>query len=90
MIFFIGFAIGQIFLPSLSDKYGRKKMFLAVLLVVVVMNITLLVFPAPDSAEDNGPIIGYTYFYMFIIGVSTAARVSVGYCFMNEFMPAQY
>jgi len=32
-LFFMGFAFGSLFIPKLSDKYGRKKLFYICMLV---------------------------------------------------------
>ena len=85
MCYYIGFAIGAVVFPSLSDRYGRKKIYLPALTVNLFCLIGMLVMPYHK--------IGSLYFCMVIqlfIGLSTGARVPTQFCYFCELTPKKY
>jgi len=84
MLFFTGFAISSVIVPSYSDKNGRKKVFLASLAGNLFVFITLLILPS------NSKYL-YLMLVLFLIdGLASAGRTSVGYCYFVELSPAKY
>jgi MFS family permease len=81
MTFFTGFAISSIFVPSYSDLHGRKGIYVFSLLFNFLSLTTMLVLPATHSSLYI--LLGA----FFVLGLSSAGRVSVGYCYFLEFQP---
>ena len=87
MMFFAGFSIGSIIFPTLSDKKGRKKLFLASLIVNLSCFLLMLVLPGGKS--------NYNMIYIFITcfflqGLQSGARTATGYVYFNEIAPVRY
>ena len=61
MLFFAGFAMGSLIIPSWSDQYGRKKFFIGALVTNLACFILLLVVPAHRME--------YAYFIVFLFFV---------------------
>mmetsp|Transcript_40669 Transcript_40669/g.53345 ORF Transcript_40669/g.53345 Transcript_40669/m.53345 type:complete len:141 (+) Transcript_40669:476-898(+) len=74
---FIGWVITLAFVPRLSDKYNRKKIFLA------GMYIDWLLFIAMFFTTSLDLMIVVT----FLFGLATTIRVNVGFVYMMELMP---
>ena len=84
MMLFTGFTLSSLVLPALSDKIGRRSIFLGCLLVNLIVLAILLIIP------DQKEWVNFVIFLFFITGLSLAGRASVGYCFMLECAPERY
>ena len=81
MAFFATYAVGNVVLPPLADKYGRKKILVACLCVCLFSYISILLLPYEEWSI-------YAIIAIFGIGgFNSAGRIIVGYCFMMEFAP---
>jgi len=76
-MFFIGWALSSLFVARLGDLIGRKKVFVAALLLQVVTILILI-----NSTNLHLSMAG-----LFLMGVSTAGRMSVGFFFLIEQVP---
>ena len=63
MMFFLGFAIGSVILPPLSDKYGRKNLFLLSLFINIAMFIIDLLLP---GGKDHHAMV-YVFIATFFV-----------------------
>ena len=54
MFFFLGFAIGSLYLPSLGDKYGRKKPFVISSLIELVGQSIVIYMAWMKEVPDSG------------------------------------
>ena len=75
--FFLGWCTTILWLPRLSDKYGRKKFF------VVGMAIQLLLYTLLMVCESLDAMIAL----MFAFGMNCSIRINVGYIYLMELMP---
>ena len=75
--YFIGWAIALLFLPRLADIYGRKKIFLAAISMVIAVMTVILV-----TTSLTVMIVAF-----FALGVASSVRVAVGYNYLIEFAP---
>ena len=82
MMFFTGYAIGNIILPTLSDKYGRKWFFVMTMFVSFFSYVTLLALPS-----DNHFCIYIIISLFFIGGLNSSGRMMIGFCYMVEMAP---
>jgi len=81
---FLGFAVGVLLLPSLSDRYGRKKYFLLCFLVQELCIFPALFFPKSE-------VYMYVIIAMcFVFGIFLGGRAVIGYCMMLDFSPKKY
>jgi MFS family permease len=81
MMYFVGFAISSVVVPTYSDMHGRKGIYNFSLLCTFLSLLTMLVLPANPSS---------VYFLLaafLLMGLSSAGRLSVGYCYFLEFSP---
>lgn len=90
MLFFIGFAAGQLILPPLSDKYGRKKIFMGSGLVNLALMIIVVCMPHVGVDGSNTGILTIVYITMFINGICNAGRLTVGYVYFSEIVPTEW
>jgi len=74
-LFLLGIVIGCLFVTKMGDEYGRKPVYAAGLLMNVIF-VTVTVF---------SHTVWLTYFCMFLLGISIAARYYVGYTYNVEF-----
>ena len=65
MAYFAGFAIGALILPGLSDKYGRKRFFLAGLFLQFLSVLTCVLLPGGEMSYFNVMV-----FMWFLLGIS--------------------
>ena len=84
MLFFAGFAISSLIVPVLSDKYGRRNIFLWSIFTSWVVLAVLLILPS-----------GYNWIYFIIFlflitGLQSSGRTSIGYCYFMEIAPERY
>lgn len=75
--FFIGWTLTTILLPAMADKYGRKWIFRLSTLTTGIAMVFLLI-----STE-----LYLTVLMMFICGLATPGRISVGFVYGTEFFP---
>ena len=74
---FIGWFVTLLFVPRLSDVYGRKKIYLIGMYVDWILFIAIFFCKSLD-----GMII-----ITFVFGLMTTNRCGVGYVYMMELMP---
>ena len=78
-LFFIGFIIACLLVPSLSDTYGRKS-------IIIASCWTQVIFYGAIAFVPNMML----YFVaVFIIGFTTPMRTMVAYTHLLEFMPTK-
>ena len=85
MMFFTGYAIGNLFLPNLSDKYGRKWLFVGNMVVSLISYIILLALPT-----QNYNCIYIIIAVFFIGGLNSSGRMMIGFCYMVEMAPKRH
>lgn len=85
MAFFTGFALGSFFLPQQADVHGRKKPFFLCMAVQLVA--LLVVIFVPYHKQSSVTILQVC---MLVLGLSSAGRVAIGFCYMQEFQPLSY
>ena len=85
MMFFAGFAIGCMILPPIGDRNGRKMLFVSCITLNFFIFISLLVLPANNESYMY-VIVGL----MFLAGLLSGGRMTVGYCYMVEMAPERY
>lgn len=74
--------IGSFFVPQLSDKYGRKKIFTACMSIQLFIFVVTLVLPSNLYILQVASLL--------VLGVSTSGRTSIGFCYFCEFSPTNY
>jgi MFS family permease len=85
MFFFLGMFIGNFFIPSMIDRFGRKKFFHWGMLLNLLTNLVLLCLPVGNEF----------FFYVTIVvfmakGVGNAIRIPSGVGYLYEFVPERY
>jgi MFS family permease len=84
MLFFAGWTISSLSITSYADRNGRKMVFVICMLVqIIAVSVILAVPGGPDSMKS----VYIIYVMMFLIGISSAGRTAVGYCYMLEMAP---
>ncbi|WP_421383919.1 MFS transporter [Bacillus salacetis] len=79
--FAIGGIVFQLPLGILSDKYGRRKVLLTILLLGFIS------FTAASFLEDLMPALTVT---LFIAGMVVGSTFSLGISYMTDLMPSKY
>ena len=74
---FMGWALSAVFLPRLSDIYGRKKVFMFSLLLQTLAMIGMY------ASRD----LNLTTVMMFIFGMAAVGRTSIGFLYLMELLP---
>jgi len=74
---FAGWAISAAFLPRMADVYGRKPIYMW------SMAAHAIVYAGIILSKD----LVLTISLMFLLGVTTAVRASVGFLYMTELVP---
>ncbi|KAK6748977.1 hypothetical protein RB195_001534 [Necator americanus] len=77
---FYGALIGNMFMGFLADRFGRRR----ILMLALIVGIPTLVL----SAFLNG--IAYFYFGRFILGITIAGTMSVGWAFCAEIVSSKH
>lgn len=85
MIFFAGFAISSLVVPSWGDIYGRKKVFVSCIFANGACFLILCGLPAHKSSSITFMLISF-----FIQGLASGGRTSIGYCYFVEIAPSKY
>lgn len=85
MMYFLGFTIGNLFIPKLMDSYGRKKIFVSCMYGQLATLLAMLTIPPHDK---HGQYM--MYFLLFINGISSVGRVNCGVIYFMEVAPANY
>jgi len=75
--YFLGGTIALFFVPRLGDIYGRKYIFFGCMVLQAVVYIWFLF-----ATSIYGAITG-----MFISGISSVGRSSVGFVLLLEYLP---
>ena len=75
-LFFFGLVASSLFLPRMSDLYGRKNISISGTMLHVVCSIVML------FSND----LKLSLFMTFFLGFAMGGRVLVGYCWMAEHM----
>lgn len=79
--YFGGWAATILFIPMLSDKYGRKQLFFWAL-VVSVITMFLMIFVSGNFYFTMG--------LMFISGMATSGRTTIGFIYAGEFLAPKW
>jgi MFS family permease len=74
---FMGWALSAVFLPRLSDIYGRKKIFM---FSIVLQSFAML---GMYLSKD----LNLTTSMMFIFGMAAVGRTSISFLYLMELMP---
>jgi MFS family permease len=74
---FLGWAIASIVLPRISDIYGRKYLFLGLMVLNFVVGVVLLFSRS----------IWLTMGMQFLVGWVAVGRWTIGYIMLQEFVP---
>ena len=88
IMFWTGFFLGSLVLPSLSDKRGRKNLFLICITVNLVCAVTMLVLPSSDYNTSPG-LVHFMISIQFVLGFLSAGRVSIGFSYFVELAPKE-
>jgi len=75
--FYVGAFVGSFILPRASDVVGRKPMFLLGLVLYFIVIVGLVL-------SSN---LYFTYFLLFLGGISETGRYYVAYVYCVEMMP---
>lgn len=75
-MFFTGWSTTILFIPFASDKIGRRWIFFWSILATFLSIIGLFLSTS----------IELTIVLMFVAGMATSGRMTVGYVFANEFL----
>ena len=81
MMFFGGWTVSSLIVPSLADKYGRKTVFVPTVWVNILCFIIPMVLPAKHNLVYV--IIGM----QFINGFRCGGMMPIGYSYMLESLP---
>jgi hypothetical protein len=76
-IYFVGMLFGLAFVPTLSDKYGRRWPFLATMILSFIAQAGLMI-------TNN---LNIAICWMFLIGCTFAGKNIVGLNYLLEFIP---
>lgn len=74
---FLATAVGALTAPPLGDKYGKRTIVL-IFQIIAMLGFLFLFFSKS---------IGVTLAATFCIGLYQGNRVTLGYCFMIDFVP---
>lgn len=77
MFYFVGWTLTTLWLPPLSDIYGRKIFFLTAMASGMVFHLGIY------FAQNWAVIIAMS----FCIGLVSSLRIQVGFNYMIEFFP---
>jgi len=81
MAFFIGFAISSLFVPSLSDRHGRKRIFVVCMLTNLFVLIGIFIMPSKSNY-----IWAVIALFLFQ-GLEAGGLTAIGYCYFVELAP---
>jgi len=79
-VYFMGWTTTCLVVPPLSDQYGRKLIFLICISVTCLSYVWLML-------TNN---INVTISMMFLQGMITSGRLTVGYVYMQEFLTPKW
>lgn len=79
-MYFTGWSITILFVPFAADKFGRKWIFT---LSMVATSVCMVLLYVSRSLE-------VTIAIMFVAGMATSGRVTVGYVFAAEFLTPKW
>jgi len=85
--YFVGATLGALFIPPLSDVYGRRKVYLVSCVVSIFMFALQLIVPAGPTQIASFYLIGIA---MFINGIVSASRKSIGFVYITELAPTRF
>jgi MFS transporter, putative metabolite:H+ symporter len=74
---FMGWALSAVFLPRLSDIYGRKKIFI----------FSILLQSCAMSVMYFSHSLNLTTAMMFIFGMAAVGRTSISFLYLMELLP---
>ena len=83
MVYFAGYVFGTMIIPTLSDLYGRKLIYLSSHIVNQVCVLVILLLPSELEVYYNVAVA-----LACVIGITAAGRQNIGFCYMSEFVPA--
>lgn len=79
--FFLGWACTILIIPRLSDKYGRKWIYLLSIILTMVMML-LMIYVSRSLNE--------TIVYLFIAGGAASGRTTIGFVYCSEFFAPRW
>ena len=79
-MYFAGWSSSLLFVPLLSDKYGRKRIFIAAVAATLVCMVGCILSRS----------LVLTDALIFMVGVLSSGRVMVGYVYGSEFCPPKW
>ena len=85
MAYYAGFTFGNLIIPPLSDKRGRKNWYLACQLVQTLSTLVIVCLPGtPEAKHYAVPIIVAMF---FIHGNTSTGTQLIGYCMILDTAP---
>ena len=81
MFFFAGWGCSSLIIPTLADKFGRKK----VLVPCIIAN--LIIFLVPIVLPPNHDMIYVVLCVQFLNGFKNGGLIPIGYAYMMEIFP---
>jgi MFS family permease len=79
-VYLIGQVVGALFFGRLTDKLGRKKLFIA----------TLLVYLIGSGLAGFSPNVWFLWFFRFVAGMGIGGEYSAINSAIDELMPGKY
>lgn len=76
---FVGMAIGAVFSGGLADKFGRKAVFAA----------TLVIYSIATAACAFAPNLTWLLLFRFVVGLGLGGQLPVAVTLVSEYIPAQ-
>ena len=79
-MYFAGWSCSLLFVPLLSDKFGRKRIFIAAVAATVLCMVGTMLSHS----------LVLTDVLIFLVGVLSSGRIMVGYVYGSEFCPPKW
>ncbi|GAB2569340.1 MFS transporter [Microlunatus antarcticus] len=79
-VYLVGQVVGALFFGRLTDKLGRKRLFI----------ITLLVYLIGSGLAGFSPNVGFLWFFRFVAGMGIGGEYSAINSAIDELMPGKY
>ena len=79
-VYLVGQVVGALFFGRLTDKLGRKKLFIA----------TLLVYLVGSGLAGFSPNVWFLWFFRFVAGMGIGGEYSAINSAIDELMPGKY
>ena len=79
-MYFIGFGISSVVIPSLSDKIGKKVLYMASLFAQFLAYVAIFF-------STN---VYHTIAYYLVVGLCAGGRVAIGTSWLADLVPEKY